>query len=168
MTKHSWKFKLDGKEYNVLFEVKYNGAFVTINGQKEKLEKGTFERLLNPEYKFTIGGKPATIAPKGGGLRAKFDLAIDEKSVSSGEAVKESLPIPIWAWVFAIGCIAIPVVSLGGAIPAGIGFGGAAAVIAYSKNPSVTKTKRLAVCAGITAVAWLLFVLLILAIMSYR
>jgi len=166
MTKHSWKFELGGKKYEVIFQVKYKGAFVTINGKEEKLEKGAFERAFNPEYNFTIAGKPARIYSQRGTFKAKFDLVVDGKSVSTGESVRDSLPIPRWAWALVAACIAIPVISLGGALPTGIAFGASAAIISYSKKPDVTTTKRLAVCAGILGVAWTLFLLTILLVLS--
>src|SRR6187455_417393 len=47
-------------------------------------------------------------------------------------------PIPAWAWVFAVACGIIPVLTLGGAIPAAIGFGGAAGCVGTARNPAMS------------------------------
>ena len=68
---------------------------------------------------------------------------------------------PAWAWIFAIACGAIPVISLGGAIPAVIGIAGASGCLAASRSPKMPTIAKLLVCIGITVVCWALFVLLI-------
>jgi hypothetical protein len=57
-------------------------------------------------------------------------------------------PIPAWAWIFAVLCAAIPLVTLGGAIPAGIGFGGAGGCIGLARNPELSLGVRVAAARG--------------------
>ena len=71
---------------------------------------------------------------------------------------KPSPPIPAWAWVFAVACGIIPVLTLGGAIPGAIGFGGAGGCIAVARDPSKPVAVRVALCVGITALCWVLAV----------
>lgn len=66
-------------------------------------------------------------------------------------------PIPWWVWVFVVACAAIPVVSLGGAIPAGIGGGGAAGCIGISRNAAMPAAARVGICVVVTAICWALF-----------
>jgi hypothetical protein len=70
------------------------------------------------------------------------------------------LPIPPWAWIFAVACGILPVLTLGGAIPGAIGFGGAGGCIAVARNDQLSIPARIAACAGITAACWLLVALL--------
>ena len=63
-------------------------------------------------------------------------------------------PIPVWAWVFAVACGIIPVVTLGGAIPGAIGFGGAAGCIGVARNESMALAARVAICVAITVGCW--------------
>lgn len=66
--------------------------------------------------------------------------------------------LPGWAWIFMIACGAIPVISLGGAIPMAIGFASVAGcrqIAIDSKQPLAT---RVAVCLGITILAWAAFI----------
>lgn len=62
--------------------------------------------------------------------------------------------VPWWGWVFVVACGAIPLVTLGGALPTGLGVGGAAACAAIAKRPDWPIAGRVAACAGIAFVAW--------------
>lgn len=63
-------------------------------------------------------------------------------------------PIPPWAWVFAVACGVLPVLTLGGAIPGAIGFGGAAGCIGVARNPDMPVAARVGICVAITAGCW--------------
>jgi hypothetical protein len=65
-------------------------------------------------------------------------------------------PIPVWGWVFVAACGIIPILTLGGALPAAIGIGGAAGCANISRKASVSVPKRVAICAGITMGCWTL------------
>jgi hypothetical protein len=77
-------------------------------------------------------------------------------------------PIQPWAWAFAVACGIIPVLTLGGAIPGAIGFGGAGGCIAVGRNDQMSVAARLAACAGITVGCWVLVVLLVGGIAMFR
>jgi hypothetical protein len=68
--------------------------------------------------------------------------------------------VPWWGWVFVVACGAIPLVSLGGALPTGLGVGAAAAVAGISKRPDWPIAGRVAACGGIALAAWMAFVLI--------
>ena len=70
-------------------------------------------------------------------------------------------PIPPWAWVFVVACGIIPVLTLGGAIPTGIGVGGAAACIGVARNPSMPVAGRVVLCAVITVGCWAAVILIL-------
>lgn len=78
-------------------------------------------------------------------------------SASTPNATTEKPPIPVWAWVFAVACGAIPVITLGGAIPGALGFGGAAGCVSVARDPDKPVGTRLAICAAITGACWLVF-----------
>jgi hypothetical protein len=69
-------------------------------------------------------------------------------------------PIPLWAWIFAVTCGIIPFVTLGGAIPGAIGFGGAGGCIGIGRKASLPMALRVTVCAVITVVCWALLIAL--------
>jgi hypothetical protein len=65
-------------------------------------------------------------------------------------------PIPAWGYAFAGACAILPFLTLGGAIPGAVGFGGAAACIGVSREPTKSVGVRVAICAAITVVCWLI------------
>jgi hypothetical protein len=74
---------------------------------------------------------------------------------------KPSRPrVPIWAWPFALVCFAIPVISLGGAIPAGLGVGAGFYCLAVSRESKRSTYRKLAHCGAAMALAWTLFLAL--------
>jgi hypothetical protein len=74
--------------------------------------------------------------------------------------------LPGWAWAFVVACVAIPVVSLGGAIPGAIGAGSAAGCANVAKREGMQPGTRIAACAAITAGAWVLFLTFAVALAS--
>lgn len=77
-------------------------------------------------------------------------------------------PIPGWAWIFVVACALIPIVSLGGGIPAAIGCGGAAGCVAAARNPDQSVEMRVGICCGITVLCWGLFVGLLVLVVSLQ
>lgn len=72
---------------------------------------------------------------------------------------------PPWAYVLAALCGGIPVAAFGGAYPAVLGLGGACLVITVARIENVPNWLRFLVCLGITAVAWLVFITIIVEMM---
>jgi hypothetical protein len=63
-------------------------------------------------------------------------------------------PVPKWAWVFMIACALIPVVTLGGGLPALIGFGGVGGTLTVSRLNRWSVALRAGMCAVITLACW--------------
>ena len=63
-------------------------------------------------------------------------------------------PVPKWAWVFMAACALIPVVTLGGGLPALIGFGGVGGTLTVSRLSRSSVGLRAGVCALITLACW--------------
>jgi len=68
-------------------------------------------------------------------------------------------PIPGWTWVFIVLCVAIPVITLGGAIPGGIGGGGGFGCAQIGRNPEKPAKLRVIQCALVTIACWVIFIL---------
>ena len=66
-------------------------------------------------------------------------------------------PLPIWVWPFAVACFAIPVFSVGGAIPTGIGVGAGFYCLAIAREANKSTHRKLFHCGAAMAVAWTLF-----------
>jgi len=88
---------------------------------------------------------------------------ISSFSPSEKPAKQPKPPIPWWAWLFAAGCIAIPVITIGGAIPGALGAGGAAGCVGVARLPGRSVAFRIGICAAILAGCWALFGVLIVA-----
>lgn len=97
-------------------------------------------------------------------------LRVDGKEIPALKGAEADVPVPPaekvpwWAWIFAAACAAIPIVTLGGAFPAGIGFGGAAGCVAASKLRNLPVAARIGACAGIAVGCWAGLFLLLAAI----
>jgi hypothetical protein len=63
-------------------------------------------------------------------------------------------PVPKWAWAFMLACALIPVVTLGGGLPALIGFAGVGATLAISRLGTWSVPLRAGVCAAVTLACW--------------
>src|SRR5262249_17770718 len=63
-------------------------------------------------------------------------------------------PVPTWAWPFMLACVAIPVISLGGALPAGIAGAGVSGVLSAARASRWSPAMRVAACALIMAACW--------------
>jgi hypothetical protein len=77
-------------------------------------------------------------------------------------------PVPAWAWVFMIACALIPIISLGGALPALIGFGGVGGTLTVSRLKSWSVALRAGICALIALACWSAFGLLVTAVTSVK
>jgi hypothetical protein len=91
------------------------------------------------------------------------------RPVTPKKGLKETFgDLPGWAWLFVGGCLALPIVNLGGAIPGALGFGGAAACANVAKKADWELAPRVVVCALIAGAVWALFFGFAIAVVSLR
>ena len=72
--------------------------------------------------------------------------------------------LPGWAWIFMAGCLVIPILTKGGALPMVIGVGAAAWCQGIATDKNRSKKSKVVKCVIITISAWLS--ILLLAIIS--
>lgn len=72
--------------------------------------------------------------------------------------------MPDWVWSFIGACALIPMISLGGVWPVGIGLFGVVGCGAIAQDPTQPKTTRILLCTGLTSVCWTLFVSLVVTV----
>ena len=85
------------------------------------------------------------------------------------ESLKEAFSgLPGWAWPFVVACFAIPVVTVGGALPTGIGFGAASGCAQVSKKADWETPAKVLTCAAIAAGAWILVFGVLAAVFAKR
>jgi hypothetical protein len=63
-------------------------------------------------------------------------------------------PVPKWAWVFIVACVLIPVITVGGAVPAGLAGAGISATLSVARLSRWSAAKRVGVCSLITLACW--------------
>jgi len=73
-------------------------------------------------------------------------------------------PVPGWAWPFIVACVAIPVISLGGALPAVIAAAGVSGVLSAARTSRWSIAMRAAACALIMAACWGVFGLVVITV----
>jgi hypothetical protein len=80
----------------------------------------------------------------------------------------DGVPVPRWAYAFFALSALIPIVALGGALPALLGSAGALVCAGVARDESKTTTVRITICAVVTLFAWAAFALLMLAAARVR
>lgn len=113
---------------------------------------------------FQIGSHAAILHSRTNGFTFNFDLSIDGRSVTTGQPIAALLPMPKWAWLFVIVCAAIPVLTLGGAVPVLIGIGGAVGCMTVTRSSTRSTRAKVAWSIGITVAAWAVFLVFIGAV----
>src|SRR5215475_10464170 len=73
-------------------------------------------------------------------------------------------PVPTWAWIFIIACAAIPVISLGGAVPVLLAMAGVSGALAFPRLRQWSTSLRAGACTLIVLACWTGFGLLVSAL----
>jgi len=168
MAKAVWTIALEDGTHTVELEHSYFSGKrnIRVDGRPLELPAKTASSIVDfgRDQPFKIGNHDCVVHIRTNGLTFSYDLSVDGRSVSTGERVSVAGPVPSWAWAFVVACGIIPIISLGGILPAAIGFGGAAGCYAIAKDDSKQVTTRVALCAAVTGLCWALFIGMILAL----
>jgi len=143
-----WESQIDGEKYEFSHQKVKGRHLLTVNGNLIEIRGSFMSTLLGFDEKFTLDSKEARLVIE----RNVPDVVVGGIYLQSG---KKYIPRPAWVLVFAVMCLLVPVISLGGLIPAVLGFGGTAVCVSVSKTdlPSIAKV---IICVIITLAAWLL------------
>ena len=115
----------------------------------------------------TPGSVAAVASPSAAPSAAPRPVATPAAKPKTG--LKETFSgLPPWAWIFVVACMALPVVNLGGAIPTGLGFGGATACANVAKKKDWELAPRALVCGLITGGIWIVFFGVAIALVSLQ
>lgn len=127
---------------------------------------------LSSEHRIPLGGRSGVLTVGAGLGGPTVGLTVDGHEVapvSTATFVQpKAAPAPAWAYVFAAACLAVPLVTMGGAIPAGLGFGGAAGCMATARNQEMSVGARVGLCVLITAGVWIGFVILLVVVIGLQ
>lgn len=137
----------DLKNVEVLIDRKRVGSFAT----KADFERGAEFTLPNGST-LSVQFGPVKGAPFMKGIHLLRDGAPIPGSAAD--------PVPKWAWAFMVACAAIPVVSLGGALPAAIAVAGVSVILSVARASRWSAALRVGACALMMVACWGAFVLL--------
>ena len=154
-----WAFELDGRNHTLdlafgsegVPSLRHNGDFVQLESRKQS----SF-LIRKTEYVFQIHGQPFSILAQGLGKQPIYSLLRNGEHFKGVDQEPEIATMPAWGWAFVGGCLAIPVLTLGGAIPAVLGFGGASACWSMARGSAKQPRKSILQCVAITLLCYFL------------
>lgn len=126
---------------------------------------------FSSEHRVPLGNQTGTLTVAMGLGGTTASLRVEGREVtptSTATFVQAKGAAPAWSYAFSAACFAIPLVTLGGAIPVALGFGAGAACQAIAKDANKSIGARVVLCAVVTAAAWGLLGAILLVVMSSR
>ncbi len=146
------------KRIKVSWGMFWKNFVVAFDGQEVgRVEGGLKELKIGSTFALPNGSELRVRVKTG--LVPDLELFLDGKPVPGTAAV----PMPKWGYVFIAACALIPIITVGGAIPAGIGAGGAFGCAALARDEAKPVAQRVALCVAVTVVAWAAFAALLIA-----
>lgn len=172
MAKKSWSFQLEGGTHTIDLEHGYWSGKRKIYLDGTLIHESFKTQLLlfdtGSEIPFQIGEHSGSVIIRTNGIIFSYDVVLDGRSLETGQHVKPSTPVPVWGWLFIIACGVIPIISLGGVIPAALGIGGAFGCASITRNASLSVIQKVIFSIGVTILCWVLFVFLIIGFSALR
>lgn len=153
---YTWTSTINGVNYEFSYERVKGKHILTINGVPQVLKMGFMSAILGFDEAFDLNGLQARLVI----TKNQPDIVVNDTYLQSG---KRYSPRPKWVLAFVILCVAIPIVSLGGAIPVLLGLVGAALCATISRS-SVSTLIKVLLCIVTTLVAWVLWFLLLVGL----
>ncbi|HMA36601.1 MAG TPA: hypothetical protein VKY74_19255 [Chloroflexia bacterium] len=171
MAQRIWDFSLEDGPHTVEMNHNYWTTRRQIVVDGHPLGKDEVHRQgvygFGSQDTFPIGRHQASLHVVSNGFAYRYDLAVDGVSLTTGQPAIPR-PLPSWAWAFIIACAVIPILTLGGAVPAMIGVGGAFGCANLARDSSKPVGTRVALCSGVVLLCWTLFVIFALTLASIQ
>ena len=155
-----WKINVNGEDHEVAFTPnQWSGKHrLTIDGENIELKKSPFQFLVGTDQPINVAGKECRFVLIGN----KADIAVDGTYINNNKPYVPLKRMPWWTWIFIVACIAVPIVSLGGALPIVIALLCSALCVRISVFPNMNTGIKVLCCFGISALAWALLGVLVL------
>jgi|AKZA01.1.fsa_nt_gi hypothetical protein len=144
-----WESEIDGKYYKISHQKIKSKHVITVNESSVEIKDSFMNTIIGFDEKFTLDGMEARLVIENN----KPDVVVNGVFLQSG---KKYIQRPAWSLIFAVICMLIPIVSLGGALPFLLGGAGATLCVNVSKT-SWSLAARVISCILFTLVAWLLW-----------
>ena len=147
-----WNITVDGVQYTVVFtHNSWSGRNkLTVNGEEVPLKKTPFQAFVGSDQPVNIGGSECRLVVIG----SQADLAVNGTYIDSNKSYIPLKSMPWWTWIFVCACIAIPIISLGGALPVVIAILASIGCVRLSVSPTMKTAGKILSCLGITLAAW--------------
>jgi hypothetical protein len=168
MAKREWSFDVDGSPHTVNLEHRYFSGKRTITVDGASLDAPQKFVDTGGEYPFTINGHEGFVQIKTNGLTYSYDCILDGASVCSGKTIHKPKALPVWSWIFMIACCLIPIITLGGALPALIGFGGAFACAKIGRSHIRKTAIKVLISSAVLLASWILFAVFLIVMHLIR
>ncbi|MBU0996490.1 MAG: hypothetical protein KKE16_00420 [Firmicutes bacterium] len=130
---------------------------VIVNGNPVPLKITFMTGFAGLDQEIELGEKKAHFVL----INGKPDLAFDGFFLDSKKEYVPLQGVPKWVWLFVVACIGIPVYTLGGAVPALLGFGGITICVKISIIQKFNTMVKVLLCTAVTATAWIVAYLFI-------
>lgn len=145
------------KQLEISWSVGWRDLVVRFDGREVgRLDGGYDEVRLGKKLSLPDGSRlhVQLVRERGAfGYVEELHVYVNGRPVAGSAAI----PIPSWGYLFVVACALVPVVSLGGAIPSLLGFGGAGACAKLARDTSRPAPTRVLLCAAVTVGVWGVF-----------
>lgn len=169
MAQRSWTIELEDGRHTVELDHGYFSGRrrISVDGrptaETARAQDALFD--IGSSHDFSIAGHRCTVLIRSKwGVAYDYDLLVDGRSAATGAEASAPAPMPAWGYAFMAACGLIPIVSLGGAVPAVIGAAGAVGCLSAARDGSKSPAERAGRCLAITAGCWVVFLLFLITV----
>ncbi len=150
-----WNVNVNGTDNEVAFTLNLLSGkrTLTVNEKEIELKKGLYETFIGIDQPVDIAGKECRFVLIGN----HADIAVDGIYLDTGKSYTPIKSLPRWAWIFIVLCFALPIASLGGAIPTVLAALGAIFCVKVAMLSNMKTPVKVLCCFGITLLVWILF-----------
>jgi hypothetical protein len=111
MTQKIWQVDLEDGKHEVVFDHGFfsGGRLLRVDGQTI-LDISEIRNLLfdtGGVHEFNIGSHPCAVIIYTNGITFNYDLAVDGRSITTGQPIDSIQPLPAWVWLLITGIIYI-------------------------------------------------------------
>ena len=153
-----WNITIKDNPHTISYLVgtKHNESQLFVDGEKVELPKRAKSSFLGTDFPLNIDGVQCRFVSAVKGI----DFVVDGKFV---ESKKPYVPvkIPFWSWFFVVLSVLIPIVSMGGALPAALACLSSIWCLKFSATPFIKLGTKILFNILVVVCAWVLFGMLL-------
>lgn len=168
MSAKMWSVSIDGEQNVItLKKTKAYSAKLNVNGVDMDVPRSYYGGFATGEmgYSFQIGSHQLFLSIQQGAFVRNFSLYCDGLNVETGAPYVQASKMPAWNWIFVV-LNALIIFLGGGILGALVGFIAVYTTHSLSRNAKYSVGARVAMCLGVTILAWVLYFVFAIAIVS--